>query len=280
MQRVVKEVLFFSVMIVTYFPNLNFRIKGEKMTYVIIAVVIVVFYLLTKNYQTEAYQHINVDVKQTLKGDLREHEAGLLVSLMAKVAKADGRVCELEAELLKHTFTDIARVFENSDTVRDELKAIYQQEMQSFDNTLVVSQKYLKLTKNDYTKRLKVMEYLLNLAFIDNEFSQTEFMITEDIANALEIRRADFERLISAFEQFYANKATQTQMGIKNAYAILGADENEDMESIKKKYRALVKEYHPDILMGQGKDQSIIDAATTKLQEINEAYEMIKKERN
>lgn len=245
----------------------------------IIAVVIVVFYLLTKNYQTEAYQHINVDVKQALKGDLREHEAGLLVALMAKVAKADGRVCELEAELLKHTFSDIARVFENSDAVREELKAIYQKEMQSFDDTLIVSQKYLKLTKNDYTKRLKVMEYLLNLAFIDNSFSQAEFMITEDIANALLIKRADFERLIASFEHFYANKASQAQMGIQKAYAILGAEPSDDMESIKKKYRTLVKEHHPDILMGQGKDQNIINAATTKLQEINEAYEMIKKEK-
>ena len=250
------------------------------MTYIIIAVVIVVFYLLTKNYQTEAYQHINVDVKQTLRGDLAEHEAGLLVALMAKVAKADGRVCELEAELLKHTFSDIARVFENSESIREALKAIYEKEMQSFDNTLIVSQKYLKLTQNDYTKRLKVMEYLLNLAFIDNSFSQAEMMITEDIAGALMIKRADFEKLIAAFEQFYANKASKAQMGIKNAYDVLGADPSEDMESIKKKYRALVKEYHPDILMGQGKDQSIIDAATTKLQEINEAYEMIKKEKN
>ncbi len=250
------------------------------MTYVIIVIVIVVFYLLTKNYQTEAYQHINVDVKQTLKGDLRDHEAGLLVALMAKVAKADGRVNELEAELLSLTFNDIARVFENSESVREALKVIYQKEMQSFDNTLIVSQKYLKLTRNDYAKRLKVMEYLLNLAFIDNEFSQAEFMITEDIANALEIKRADFDGLIAAFKHFYANKASKAQMGIKNAYALLGADESEDMESIKKKYRALVKEYHPDILMGQGKDQSMIDAATTKLQEINEAYEMIKKEKN
>ena len=250
------------------------------MTYVIIAVVIIIFYLLTKNYQTEAYQHINVDIKQTLRGDLAEHEAGLLVALMAKVAKADGRVNELEAELLKLTFNDIARVFENSESVRDELKAIYQKEMQSFDNTLIISQKYLRLTKNDYAKRLKIMEYLLNLAFIDNEFSQAEFMITEDIANALEVKRADFEKLIASFKQFYANQTAQTQFGIKKAYEILGADEREDMESIKKKYRALVKEYHPDILMGQGKDKSIIDAATTKLQEINEAYEMIKKEKN
>ncbi len=250
------------------------------MTYIIIAVVIVVFYLLTKNYQTGEYQHINVDVKQTLKGDLREHEAGLLVALMAKVAKADGRVSELEAELLSLTLSDISRVFENSERIREELKTIYQDEMKGFDNTIILSQKYLKLTQKEYAKRLKVMEYLLNIAFIDNEFSEAEFMITEDIANALEIKRSDFERLIASFKQFYANKASNAQMGIKNAYEVLGADPSEDMESIKKKYRALVKEYHPDILMGQGKDQSIIDAATTKLQEINEAYEMIKKEKN
>jgi len=250
------------------------------MSYTIILIVILVFYFLTKNYNTNDYQHINIETKQTLKGDLKEHEAGLLVALMAKVAKADGRVNELEAELLSLTFNDIARVFENSERIREELKAIYKEQMQSFDNTLIISQKYLKLTYRDYAKRLKVMEYLLNLAFIDNEFSQAEFMITEDIANALEIKQADFEHLIAQFKAFYANKASDKQFGIQNAYALLGARPDEDMDSIKKKYRALVKEYHPDILMGQGKDQSIIDAATTKLQEINEAYEMIKKEKN
>lgn len=250
------------------------------MTYIIIGAVLILFYWLTKNYNTNDYQHIRMDTKQVLKGDLSEHEAGLLVSLMAKVAKADGRVCELEAELLKHTLSDIARVFENSEMIRDELKAIYQREMQTFENTLVISKKYFKLTHKDYTKRLKVMEYLLNLAFIDASFSKTEFMITEDISNALEIKRADFERLIAAFEQFYANKATQKAFGIQKAYEILGVSQSDDMESIKKKYRSLVKEYHPDILMGQGKDQSIIDVATAKLQEINEAYEMIKKERS
>lgn len=124
------------------------------------------------------------------------------------------------------------------------------------------------------------MEYLLNLAFIDGEFSHNETMITEDIADALEIKRADFERLVAQFQTFYANKAHEKGLNTQKAYAILGVNPDDDMESIKKKYRALVKEHHPDILMGQGKDQSIIEAATKKLQEINEAYEMIKKEKN
>lgn len=251
------------------------------MSYAVILAVVLLFYFLTKNYNANDYaQKIHVEEKQVLQGDLGEHEAGLLVALMAKVAKADGRVNELEAELLSLTFSDIAKAFENAEAIREALKAIYQKEMQTFDNTIIVSQKYLKLTKNDYFKRLKVMEYLLNLAFIDNEFTQNEMMITEDIANALEIKRSDFERLIEQFRAFYAKKEQSKQFGIQNAYAILGATPDEEMESIKKKYRALVKEYHPDILMGQGKDQSIIDAATAKLQEINEAYEMIKKEKN
>lgn len=250
------------------------------MTYIIIGVVLVLFYFLTKNYQTEAYQHIKVDTKQKLQGALEDHEAGLLVALMAKVAKADGKVCELEAELLGLTFTDIAKVFEESEKVRESLKAIYKKEMESFDTTIIVSQKYFKLTKNEYHKRLKVMEYLLNLAFIDGEFSQTELMITEDIANAMEIKRADFERLISQFEQFYTARQTQKKLTLQKAYEILGASSADDFETIKKKYRTLVKEYHPDILMGQGKEQSIIDQATAKLQEINEAYELVKKEKN
>lgn len=262
-------------------PQFRLTCKGEKMTYMIVLAVIVLFYFLTKNYNADDYaQKIHVNEKQTLQGDLREHEAGLLVALMAKVAKADGKVNELEAELLSLTFSDIARVFEESERVREELKTIYQTEMQTFDNTLVISKKYLKLTQNDYAKRLKVMEYLLNLAFIDGEFSQTERMINEDISGALEIRRADFERMIEQFKTFYTHKAEQKRYGIQNAYDVLGVSPQDDMESIKKKYRALVKEYHPDILMGQGKDQSIIDAATAKLQEINEAYETIKKEKS
>lgn len=246
------------------------------MNIIILIVVAFLFYALTRGYKTADYQHIHVDRKQKLKGNLKDHEAGLLVALMAKVAKADGKVCELEAELLSLTFKDISKVFENSEEVRAELKAIYNEEKESFENTLEVSEKYLYLTKRDYHKRLSVMEYLLNLAFIDGDFSKTEFMICEDISNALEIKRTDFEEMIAKFEQFYARKSAQKGMNLKKAYETLGVSESTDFATVKKAYRTLVRKYHPDILMGQGKDQSIIDEATVKLQEINEAYELIK----
>ena len=237
------------------------------------------FYMLNRNYKSSDFQHIKVDGKQKFDGDLTEHEAGLLVAMMAKVAKADGEVSELEAEILSHTFTDISNHFENSSEIREQLKDIYKKEMKTFDNTVDVAKKYLKLTKRDYSKRLKVMEYLLNLAFIDNDFSKAEFMITEDIANNLEIKRADFETIIAQFEQFYAQKKDSKELSVQKACEVLGVELSDEMSTIKKKYRALVKQNHPDIITGQGAEQSIIDEATAKLQDINEAYELLKKEK-
>ena len=242
-------------------------------------VVGVILYFIARGYKTEDYHNIKIDAKQKLQGSLEEHEAGLLVALLAKVAKADGKVSELEAELLSNTFTDISVHFENSSEIREELKAIYVKEKESFDNTIDICQRFLKLTKRDYAKRLKVMEYLLNLAFIDNDFSQTEFMITEDIANSLEIKRADFETIINQFELFYKNRAEAEHFSTEKAYSVLGANRDETMSEIKKRYRKLVKEHHPDIIRGQGASQSIIDEATAKLQEINEAYEIVKKDK-
>ena len=249
------------------------------MEFIVILVVVAILYFIGKNYKTEEFKNINLKRKDRFDGDLLSHEAGLLVALMAKVAKADGKVCELEAELLKHTFNDISSHFENSEEIRDKLKALYAKEKQSFDNMIIICEKLYTLTKNDYNKRAKIMEYLLNLAFIDKEFSDTEKMITEDISNALKIKKEDFERLIATFKAFYTQQAASKAISLEKAYEILESKTDDDNATLKKNYRTLVKKHHPDIISGQGAAQNIIDEATKKLQEINEAYEMIKKDR-
>lgn len=252
---------------------------GDEMKIVVLLIIGIILYFIARNYKTEKFQNIQLNIKEKFDGDLMNHEAGLLVALMAKVAKADGQVCELEAELLKHTLNDISRHFQNEEEIRGRLKAIYEDERLSFDNTIAICEKMLKLTKFDYAKRLKVMEYLLNLAFIDKSLSQTEYMICEDIANALKIKRADFEMMIQKFESFYKNQAQSTKISLEQSYAMLEATPEDDMATIKKKYRNLVKQHHPDIVSGQGASKDIIDEATAKLQEINEAYERIKKDK-
>lgn len=249
------------------------------MKLIVLLIIGVILYFIARNYKTEKFQNINLNIKEKFNGDLMHHEAGLLVALMAKVAKADGGVCELEAEVLKHTFTDISSHFENHEEIREKLKLIYNEEKKSFDNTMDIAEKLFKLTKNDYKKRVKILEYLLNLAFIDKSFSDAEHMICEDISKALQIKANDFENMVNTFKNFYASQAQNRAKTIDEAYKVLESNPSDDDKTIKTNYRKLVKKHHPDIVAGQGASQSIIDEATAKLQEINEAYEIIKKDR-
>ena len=61
-----------------------------------------------------------------------------------------------------------------------------------------------------------------------------------------------------------------------NPYEVLGVPENADDATVKKAYRELVKKYHPDNF----KDNPLADLANEKLQEVNEAYDMITKSRS
>ncbi len=61
-----------------------------------------------------------------------------------------------------------------------------------------------------------------------------------------------------------------------NPYEVLGVPENASEEEIKKAYKELVKKYHPD----KYQDNPLADLAEEKLQEINEAYDMLMKNRS
>ena len=54
---------------------------------------------------------------------------------------------------------------------------------------------------------------------------------------------------------------------------------SDSLETIKKRYRKLVTDNHPDKIVAQGLPEEFVQLATEKLQKINAAYEAIQKER-
>lgn len=74
----------------------------------------------------------------------------------------------------------------------------------------------------------------------------------------------------------YSGGSQSSAKSKRDPYEILGLSKDATFNEIKKKYRELVKKYHPDILMGKGADEDIIQEGTKKLQEINEAYKILK----
>ena len=74
----------------------------------------------------------------------------------------------------------------------------------------------------------------------------------------------------------YSSGSQGSAKSKRDPYEILGLSKDATFNEIKKKYRELVKKYHPDILMGKGADEEIIQEGTKRLQEINEAYKILK----
>ncbi|MGJ8687769.1 MAG: DnaJ domain-containing protein, partial [Spongiibacteraceae bacterium] len=66
---------------------------------------------------------------------------------------------------------------------------------------------------------------------------------------------------------------------LQDAYKAIGVEETASDAELKKAYRRLMSEHHPDKLIAKGVPEDMIKMATEKSQEIQAAYEMIKKSR-
>ena len=73
--------------------------------------------------------------------------------------------------------------------------------------------------------------------------------------------------------------AYTTQQSIDDAYRILGVNKNNDDKDIKKAYRKLMSEYHPDKLVSKGLPKQALEIAKSKTQDIQAAYELVKEKR-
>ena len=231
----------------------------------------------------DSYQNPYKDQPKELTKEekLRNSEYGLIVGLLSKLAQSDGKVCELEIELMENTIADIANVMSLQSTMiqKEEILEILHK---IFDTTTEsvesLTQKYAELTKGQYKSRLKLVEYMLSLAYADGELGGYEREIILDVAAYLEIDNNDFNALYDKYEQFYAIEKENTTL--QESYAILGVREDDSMEEIKRAYKNLVRQNHPDILHHKGLDESILESYTEKLQRINGAYECINKHKN
>ncbi len=228
-----------------------------------------------RQYYTQGqFQSMNVNYQSVANSEL-----GVFVALVAKVAKADGHVHELEAELISNMFKDISKAFGEShqEQVRTILKEIFNQEKEVVKNVDTLASKLQALTRGDKQKRLMMLSFLINLAYVDGELSHSEENLILKIAAFLELSHSEVEAIMQRFASAFGANASQSS--VSDAYAVLGASREDDLSTIKKKYRTLVKKYHPDIMKAKGASEDYIKDATRKVQEINTAYEMIKKEK-
>lgn len=203
--------------------------------------------------------------------------------LMGVIAKADGRVCEDE---IGNTEQLIAAMRLTPDA-RSKAIALFQQGSRGeiatdevLDNFIVQCSQYRDL------KQL-LLVYLITLAFADGALDTAEEKILEVIAKRLGYSSFAFNHLLGMVKaQFHFDSRNQSRAGasssqseLATAYTALGVDASVSDAELKRSYRKLMSEYHPDKLSGQGVPEHVLKVATEKSQEIQSAYELIKKHR-
>jgi len=222
---------------------------------------------------------MNVQIGSNRKKQANVDEAKFLVSLLAKVAKSDGRVSELEARLITQVLDDLSQKVSGVIGVREYLKEVYNSQKENVDNAYETARNYKRAFNLNYDTCVARLTFFLNLAYIDGEFNKSEQDVIRNIAYGFGIDKETLDEIIFKFDSFYGSRfgANHDEISQENdAFEVLGLSKNASLDEIKARYKELVRQYHPDILMGRGESKEVIERSTKKLQEINEAYGRLK----
>ena len=188
----------------------------------------------------------------------RDFNVTLLV-LSAAVMKADGNVKRSELDYVKRFFLQNFGQ-ERAENYVKMLREILEKEYNLYEISQQVG-RYM-----DYSSRLQLLHYLFGIAHADGRVSPEEMSVINTISDYMGITNSDFQSVKAMFI-----KETDS------AYKILGVDANATDEEVKKAYREMAKKNHPDLVSNLGEE--VREAAEKKFQEINAAYETIKKQR-
>jgi DnaJ like chaperone protein len=191
----------------------------------------------------------------------RDFNVTLLV-LSAAVMKADGNVKKSELEYVKRFFLENFGQEKAEKSIK-MLRDILDKDYNLYEVSKQVGQ-YM-----EYSSRLQLLHYLFGIAAADGDVSTPEINVLYTISTNMGLYNSDYESIKSMF--------VREINASENAYKILGVDPSATDEEVKKAYREMAKKNHPDLVSSLGEE--VRQAAEKKFQEINEAYELIKKQR-
>jgi DnaJ like chaperone protein len=186
-------------------------------------------------------------------------------SMIAKLAKADGRVSEEEIVAVENFMVyDL-----NLDPASRRLATnIFHAAIESQDNFNDFAAQFYSLFRTQYQMLDLMIDILLRVSVADGTLSQSEEKL---ILSAV--------RIFNFSDEKYNKLKSRYIKDFEKYYAILECNRNDSNEQIKKQYRKLVSDYHPDKIASKGLPEEFTKFANDKFREIKEAYDMIKKER-
>jgi DnaJ like chaperone protein len=210
-----------------------------------------------------------------------------LFLLMGRLAKADSRVSQSEINHVKQFMSQMGMTAEH----REEAIAHFQEGVKSeFDVDDTLSH-FLDVCGRSLQMKHLLLVYMAGVALADGEIHSAEKELLGQVASRLGYSEQAFNQLMAMIQgqnRFAGGAGYQHQQGagprgathsLDDAYQALGVSSSDSDKDIKRAYRKLISQYHPDKLIGQGVPEDMIQKATERSKEIHAAYDMIDKHR-
>lgn len=190
-----------------------------------------------------------------------------LVAIITKVAMADGHVSEDEKAAIHHFFSDVLN-YRGEDL--SYIDAMINETQTQNPPLEPVCAEFLRYSNAE--TRILLLNILYEVAYTDEKLTESEQEEISRIAVYLRIPPGVHASIKSKYQG-----TTSVSRAKKDHFSVLGIDKGASNEEIKKAYRTLAAQYHPDKVSHLGKE--LIDFANKKISEINTAYSDIKKQR-
>ncbi len=220
-----------------------------------------------------------------MRGDKRTRDAfsRALFSTIAQISKADGRVTKKEIAATKA----LMQRLQLTESERRQAILFFQKGREPDFDLHGTLQEFATHFKLHYELRIMFMELLLEAAVSDGKLSVGEDAILERVRTVLKIPINVFIAMLRAREAEHQPQpdsrnhrlAVSKPQSLSQSYAALGLKAEASTQEVKRAYRKLVSQYHPDKLSSQGLPDEIMDMAKRRVYEINTAYNRIKSSR-
>ena len=204
-------------------------------------------------------------------------------SVMGHLAKADGRVSEEEIAAVSTTMRNMRLTPEQQQAA---LNLFNEGKRPDFPLDDILEQ----FRRECHGRRSLIrmfLEILLGTAMADGEIHDSELYILYYVCDHTGYPRADFEGIIqmmqagqraggtAGFDRQYSADDTR----LRDAYGVLGLSKKASDDEVKKSYRRLMTQYHPDKLVSKGLPDEMMKFATEKTGDIKAAYDLIRSSR-
>jgi len=194
----------------------------------------------------------------------------LLVQILMHIARIDGEVTRDEVQTIQRFFQHNLRYSQTQMMWVKEL-------IKEATSSSVTLESLLMEFKSTfaYEPRLILLELIYQVLYTKTTVPENELRIARNIASYLDISAYD-QRTIEARYQYRSRQETaRTVDRATQYYAVLGLEPGASEEEIKKSYRKLSMQYHPDKVRHLGDEFRKV--AEEKMKEINIAYDFFKK---